>query len=280
MPAEDRWIMSRLDKLTANADRLIGRFELGEAGREMHDFVWDEFCDWYLEIAKVRLRSGDEASPLPVLVHCLDTALRLLHPYVPYVTEEIWSGSGALREHLADSDAPSIMVSAYPEASGSWLDDAAEAEMGAVMDIVRAVRNIRRERNIDAGRWIEAYVASREDFGRHLPAIEALARVRPLRLVPSTEGVPSDSVATAVLDRATVVIPLAGLFDASAERANVEKQRDQAQGEATRLRAQLANESFTGRAPANVIQDARDRLSSAESRLTAAEQRLRELSAP
>ncbi len=286
MPAEDRWIMSRLDKLTANADRLLDRFDLGEAGREMHDFVWDEFCDWYLEIAKVRLRAGDEASPLPVLLHCLDSALRLLHPYMPYVTDEIWSGSGALRDHLAlpalgaggrSDEAASIMIAAYPQAGGDWLDEDAESEMEAVFDIVRAIRNVRRERNIDAGRWIEAYVASREDLGRHLPAIEALARVRPLRLVASTQEAPSESVATAVLDSGTVIIPLSGLFDASAERSNLEKQRDQAQAEVARLRAQLSNESFTGRAPANVVQDARDRLAAAESRLAGAEQRLREL---
>jgi valyl-tRNA synthetase len=277
MPAEDRWIMSRLDSLTADAERLMGRFELGEAGREMHDFVWDEFCDWYLEIAKVRLRSGDEASPLPVLVHTLDTALRLLHPYIPYVTDEIWSGSGALRDHLAEPDAPSVMVAAFPESSGAWLDEAAEAEMGMVMDIVRAVRNIRRARNIDAGRWVETYIATREDLVRHVPAIEQLARVRPLRLVASLLDAPSESVATAVLDRATVVIPLSGLFDASAERANLEKQRDQAQAEVLRLRAQLSNEGFTSRAPANVVQDVRDRLAAAEVRLSGAEQRLREL---
>ncbi len=255
------------------------RFDLGEAGREMHEFVWDEFCDWYLEIAKVRLRSGDEASPLPVLVHCLDTALRLLHPYMPYVTEEIWSGSGDLREHLAEPDAASIMVSAYPEAAGAWLDSAAEAELDAVMDVVRAVRNLRRERNIDAGRWIEAYVVTRDDLAPHAPAIAALARVRPLHLVASAQDAPSDSVATAVLDRATVILPLSGLFDASAERANVEKQLVAAGAEVERLRAQLSNASFTGRAPANVVQDARDRLAAAESRLAASQQRLGELGA-
>jgi valyl-tRNA synthetase len=279
MPAEDRWIMSRLDKLTANTERLMSRFDLGEAGRGMHDFVWDEFCDWYLEIAKIRLRSGDEASPLPVLLHCLDTALRLLHPYVPYVTDEIWSGSGALREHLESTDAPSIMVAAYPEHSGAWVDEAAESELGTVMDIVRAIRNLRRERNIDAGRWIEAFVATNDDLSHHLPAIETLARVRPLRLVAAAREAPSEAVATAVLDRATVVIPLAGIFDASAERSNLEKQRDQARAEAERLRSQLSNESFTSRAPENIVQDARDRLTAAESRLAGAEQRLRELGA-
>jgi valyl-tRNA synthetase len=277
LPAEDRWILSRLEKLTADAERLMGRFELGEAGREMHEFIWDEFCDWYLEIAKVRLRAGDEASPLPVLVHCLDTALRLLHPYMPYVTDEIWSGSGALREHFLEDTPESIMVAAYPQPTGVWLDEAAETELNGVMDIVRAVRNIRRERNIDAGRWIEVYVASGDDLSAHAAAIEALARVRPLRLVASVQDAPAEGVATAVLDRATVVVPLAGLFDVSAERANLVKQRDQAAAEVARLRAQLANREFTSRAPANVVQEVRGRLAAAESRLAGVEGRLREL---
>ena len=116
LPAEDRWILSRLERLVANADRLMERFELGEAGREMEEFLWDEFCDWYLEIAKIRLRNNDEASPLPVLVHVLDTCLRLLHPYMPYVTEEIWSGSGDLRATSPKAPADLLMTAAYPAA--------------------------------------------------------------------------------------------------------------------------------------------------------------------
>jgi valyl-tRNA synthetase len=281
LPVEDRWILSRAGRLMVEADRLLNRFDLGEAGREMHEFVWDEFCDWYLEIAKIRLRSGDEVSPLPVLVHVLDTALRLLHPYMPYVTEEIWSGSGDLRSHL-DEGRELLMTAPYPRVSAEeyesrWRDEAAEAEMGAVMDIVRAVRNLRRERNIDAARWIEAYIVSRDDFTSHVPAIEQLARVRPLRLVASAADAPSEGVASAVLDRATVVVPLAGLFDAGAERANLQKQSEQAEAEVGRLQAQLSNESFTSRAPENVVQDARDRLAAAESRLEVARRRLAEL---
>jgi valyl-tRNA synthetase len=278
MPTEDRWILSRLERLTSNADKLMERFELGEAGREMEEFVWDEFCDWYLEIAKVRMRTGDEASPLPVLVHVLDTALRLLHPYMPYVTEEIWSGTGDVRSVIADESASEmIMTASYPAATEVWQDDAAEREMNIVLDVVRSVRNLRRERNIDAGRWLEAYVVSDASLARHAPAIETLARVRPLHFVADRADAPSESVATAILSEAQVILPMAGLFDAGAERSKLGKDREQAQGEIGRLQAQLANEKFVNGAKPEVVQGARDRLEAARSRLAGLESRLTEL---
>ena len=278
LPTEDRWILSRLNKLVSNADRLMERFELGEAGREMEEFVWDEFCDWYLEVAKIRMRGGDEASPMPVLVHVLDTCLRLLHPYMPYVTEEIWSGTGDVRSHIARMDAPDmIMTAPFPVANASWQDDEAEREMGLVLDIVRAVRNLRRERNIDAGRWLEAYVVADASMARHAPAIETLARVRPLHLVSQRFEAPGDSVASAILADAQVILPMAGLFDAGAERAKLEKDREQAQGEIGRLEAQLSNPKFINGARPDVVQGARDRLDAAKSRLAGVEARLAEL---
>ena len=150
--------------------------------------------------------------------------------------------------------------------------------MALVLEVVRAVRNLRRERNIDAGRWIEAYVVADVTLAKHAPAIEQLARVRPLRIVGDRADAPSDSVATAVLDGATVVLPMAGLFDSSAERANLEKQRDQARKLAEDLERKLSNEGFTSRAPANIVAAERERLEAAKTRLESVEARLRELS--
>jgi valyl-tRNA synthetase len=278
MPAEDRWILSRLERLVANSDRLMERFELGEAGREMEEFVWDEFCDWYLEIAKVRMRAGDEASPLPVLVHVLDTCLRLLHPYMPYVTEEIWTGSGDLRSHLAASEEPDLVMTArYPSVSEAWQDEEAEREMSLVLEIVRAVRNLRRERNIDAGRWLEAYVVADGTIARHAPSIEALARVRPLRLVSDRSQAPGESVASAILSEAQVILPMAGLFDLDVERAKLERDLLQARADVQRLHGQLANQRFVSSAPAAVVEQARERLEAANSRLAGVEARLAEL---
>ena len=277
LPAEDRWVLSRLERLVENADRLMERFELGEAGREMYEFVWDEFCDWYLEIAKIRLHSGDEASPLPVLVHVLDSCLRLLHPYMPYVTEEIWSGAGGLRSHLPADDQEAVMLAAYPEAGSAWCDEGAEHELAAVVEVVRAVRNLRRERGIDAGRWLEAYIVTSQELRRHAPAIEQLARVRPLHFVAQRGETPSESVASAILDDTTVILPLAGLFDFAAERGTLTKQREQARGEVERLETKLGDERFTSRAPAAVVDAERERLAAAQQRLAGVEARLAEL---
>ena len=295
LPPEDRWILSRLERVVASSDRNLERFELGEAGREIHEFVWDEYCDWYLEMAKVRLReqatsSKQQAehgprntdhgpSPLPVLVHVLDTCLRLLHPLMPHVTEEIWSGSGNLRGYLpeAAADSDMLMVAPYPRPAEVWRDEAAERELDLVLDVVRAIRNLRRERGLDAARWLEAHVVTDAPLDRHAAAIEALARVRPLHIVRSQAEAPSDSVATAVLNVATVVLPLSGLFDSSAEREALTKQREQARADVERLQAKLANESFTSRAPANVVDAERERLEAAQSRLAGIEARLAEL---
>lgn len=276
LPSEDRWILSRLEELVEHTDRLMERFELGEAGREIETFIWDEFCDWYLEMAKVRLNAGDEASPLPVLVYVLDSALRLLHPYMPYVTEEIWSGAGDVRSHLPELDVDSIMLASYPAVTDVWRDEAAEKELKTVRDVVVAIRNIRAERRIDT-RWLEAYVVGDDTLRTHAPAIEQLARVRPLHIVAGREEAPSESVATAVLDGAVVVLPMTGLFDVAAERAKVEKELEEVRALVANLERQLDNKGFTDRAPAKVVEDTRARLAAARKRLEDLQQRLTEL---
>ena len=110
MPLEDRWIMSRLHRTAAEVEKLLGDFQVGEAGRRLHDFFWGEFCDWYIEMAKVRLKAGDP-SPLPVLAYVLDASLRLLHPFMPFVTEEVWQH---LRPHLASPEAEALIVAPRP----------------------------------------------------------------------------------------------------------------------------------------------------------------------
>jgi len=276
MPLEDRWIMSRLQRVTDSVTRLLERFELGEAGRQVHDFLWGEYCDWYVEMAKVRLREGD-SSPLPVLVHVLDSSLRLLHPYMPYVTEEIWQ---ALAEHLSDRDSEALIVASFPQPNPAWYDDEAEAQAGGVIEVVRAIRNIRSERRVEPARFVEAHVQARRlrpalEVSR--PLIATLARVDPLHIVGEDTPLPGENVVSAVLADGRVALPLAGLFDLEAERSRISRQIGEVESEMSRLEARLADERFRARAPAAVVRQEEERLASARSRLEGLRARLSEL---
>jgi valyl-tRNA synthetase len=196
---------------------------------------------------------------------------------MPYVTEELWSGSGQLRSHLPADDREELMLADFPKATGLWSDEAAEREIGLVQQIVVAIRNMRSERGIVAGRWIEAFVVSDSDLSHHAASIEELARVRPLHIERDRGAAPSDSVAAAVLDGAIAILPLAGLIDTAAERANLEKQLAQAQGSIDGHERQLANEKFVNGAPAHVVAETRERLAAAQARKADIEARLKEL---
>ena len=266
---EDRWILSRLAHVTAEVDALLRRFELAEGVRQARDFFWDEFADWYIELAKVRIRAGDR-TPLPVLLHVVDQVLRLLHPFMPYVTEEIWQRVIAVRP---DTDAAlALIVSRYPrpEALAPYIDDDAERQLAAVQDFVRGIRNIRAEKRVDAGRWVEAYIvaADAEATARSMQAaLEQLARARPLHIVATADQAPTEGVVTSVLAVGQVALPMAGLFDLDAERARLAKQVAEAEGEVERQAAKLGNEQFRSRAPADVVAKEEERLATARTRL-------------
>ncbi|MGD0765725.1 MAG: class I tRNA ligase family protein, partial [Dehalococcoidia bacterium] len=277
MPLEDRWIMSRLNRVIGDVDQLLTDFQFGEAGRQVHDFLWGEYCDWYLEMSKVRLTAGDE-SPLPVLAHVLDAALRLLHPYMPFVTEAAWR---SLASHLAEPGAEALIVAPYPQADAAWLDGAAEAEAQTVIDVVRAVRNIRAERSVEPARFVEAYVIAdggpRRALDGRRDLVEALARARPLHIVSQPSEAPHEAVATAVLEGAQVVLPMAGLFDLESERQRLSKLLAASQAEVERLAGRLANEEFLAKAPAAVVQREQEKLTAAQAQAAGLRQRLHEL---
>jgi len=273
LPLEDRWIMSRLNRVTADVDRAMTGFQLGEAGRQVHDFLWGEYCDWYLEWAKrVRLGKGDR-SPLPVLVHVLDAALRLLHPYMPFVTEAAWQ---SLSPHLAEPDAKALIVARYPVPEKEWLDEKAERDAKFHIDAVERILNVRADHNVEPGRFIEARLQVTDpsiDVRGEL--ITALARVRPLHItVGITESMQvGDSVV--VLDGAQVVLPR--LFDLEAERQRLAKQIAVAEAEVVRLQGKLTNEEFLAKAPAAVVEREQEKLTAAEARLAGLSERLQEL---
>ena len=258
-PLEDRWILSRLQAVTDSVDELLRQFQLGEAGRQIQDFLWGEFFDWYVEASKVRLRN-DDLSPLPVLTTVLDGGLRLLHPWMPFVTEAIWQ---QLRPHLGDdADATALIGARYPQPGDASRDLEAEEAFAAVQEIVTAVRQVRADYRVQAGQWAEAYVLPQEEVADAVsasaPIVEVLSRARPLTIVAERGDAPTDQIASAVLPAAEVILPLGGLVDLDQERARLNKDLE---GILKRLRgaeAKLANEGFRAKAPAEVVRQAEE----------------------
>ncbi|MBI3930905.1 MAG: valine--tRNA ligase [Chloroflexi bacterium] len=262
---EDRWILSRLSRTIASVTSLMEDFQFGEAQKQIYDFLWSEFCDWYIELAKTRLRAATEPvlTPLTVLVYVLETSLRLLHPYMPFLTEELWQN---LKRHLA-SDWPvgeSIMVAPYPEADAQAVDPEAERVMEAVIEIIRSIRNTRIHYNVESSRWVEAQIYGGKLTPAITPysqAIETLARARPVTFIGNREEAPpGENSVVAVLKETEVVIPMESMVDLEGERQRLEKEIEQSQAEASRLESRLNNSDFLAKAPAAVIGKERDKL--------------------
>jgi valyl-tRNA synthetase len=275
MPLEDRWILSRLDGVAAETNKLLSEFQINEAARLLYEFFWNEYCDWYLEMAKVRLKAGG-VSPLPVLVRVLESSMRLLHPFMPFVTEAVWQH---LRSVVEGLEPESIIVAAYPPGDGQR-DVASEGRMQTVIDVVRAIRNIRAERGVDPGRYVEAYISSDgalPTLEAARPMVEALARVRPLHLVSDAAATPKTAVASTVLAEAQVVLPLAGMIDVEAERSRLSAQLAEAENEVRRLEGKLSNEQFRSKAPAEVVAREEEKLAAARAREAGLRGRLGEL---
>ena len=262
LPTEDRWILSHLSHTTASVTGLMGNFQFGEALGQIYDFLWGEFCDWYIEFAKVRLRSGEVPSPLPVLVHALETSLRLLHPYMPFVTEELWQ---SLKQRLpADwQKAKSIMVATYPEAEKKALDPKAERVMAAIIEIIHSIRNARAEHKVESARWIKAQVYAGELTPAITPysqAIQTLARARPITFLDNRQASAKENVVVLVLKESEVVIPMESMVDLEAERKRLEKEIKESQAEIASIEARLKDKAFLSKAPAAVVGRERDKL--------------------
>ncbi|GAH50410.1 unnamed protein product, partial [marine sediment metagenome] len=210
LPVEDRWILSRLSRTISSVTSLTEGFQFGEAQRQIYDFLWGEFCDWYIELAKIRLGSatGEALSPVPVLVHVLETSLRLLHPYMPFITEELWQN---LKKHLPQDwqATESIMIAAYPDATGTATDPESERIMEPVIDIIHSIRNARAQYKVESTRWIEAQIYSGKLTPAITPyseAIQTLARARPVTFLNKRqEGPPNENALVLVLKETEVV---------------------------------------------------------------------------
>jgi valyl-tRNA synthetase len=263
----DRWILSRLSHVIAEVDGLIEEFEFGKACEVLYHFAWDELCDWYLELAKVPLGSGDPAVAARtrrVLGFVLDQTLRLLHPVMPFVTDELW---------CALTGADSVMVASWP--SYEFTDAAAEAEVGSLMRLVTEIRQFRSGQGLRPGQWVPARLAG---IGASpVSGLEEPIRAL-LRLSAPTDGFAASAALSA--EGITVELDLAGTVDVAAERKRLDRDLATARKEAQAMTAKLGNESFTSRAPAAVIDKSRQRLAAAEADITRLEARLAALLSP
>jgi valyl-tRNA synthetase len=279
----DRWILSRYTHLVQDVGRLLENYNFGEAGRQIHDFIWREFADWYVEVAKVNLDEGDDQRQRltsSVLLTVLEGCLRLLHPYMPYVTEAAWLKILDGRQKERES----ISLVSYPTPTGSWLHEQAEQTFNLFQMAITGIRNLRSEYKVEAGRWIEVTITTGGEDASMLqqqaPMISRLARVDPehLTIVEHLPEKPQDA-ATLVFGTIEVFSPLAGLVDLTAERARLEKELQAATQDVARRESKLANEQFVSKAPADVVQRERDNLTTAQATVERLRERLGSLPA-
>ncbi|MCC6958228.1 MAG: valine--tRNA ligase [Dehalococcoidia bacterium] len=268
---EDRWILSRLEQLEIDVDSLLRAYQLGECGRQIEDFLRGEFCDWYIEMVKPRLTSGDER-PLKVLVHVLDHGLRMLHPFMPFVTEELWQ---ALRAHIDDDLASQLIVAWFPKSGNNWKDAAAEAGMDHVIEVNRTIRNIRAEKKLEAGARPQVVLRAsgyRDALVETSAATGFTSRVD-LQVLAADAPVPAGEWAFGRVADTEVAVALPQV-DAAAERARLEKELGEASAHAERLEKQLANETFRAKAPAHVIQGMETTLAETREKIAGLRERL------
>jgi valyl-tRNA synthetase len=259
--AADRWILSRLSEVVTEVSDLLERFEFAKACEALYHFAWDEFCDWYLELAKVAIATGDAERTRAILGFTLDKLLRLMHPVMPFITDELWRA-------LTGED--SVMVADWP--SYDYSDKAAEAELASLMRLVTEIRRFRSDQGLNPGQRVPARLRDLGGLAPHEEAIRTLLRL--------TE--PGETFATSAslaAEGATVELDLAGTVDVAAERRRLEKDLAAARKEAQQVTAKLANQGFLAKAPDAVVAKTRERLETAESDITRLEARLAALPA-
>jgi valyl-tRNA synthetase len=279
---EDQWILSRAQLTAMKVNDLFADWQLGEAERVIHDFIWGEFADWYIELAKVRLRAGDD-EPRKVLAHVLERSLRLLHPFMPFITEELWQHLMKVLPNEANLP-ESLMLAPYPDPksrmSAEELDARLREQAPAVetvelmVDVVRAIRNVRAEFKVGPNRTLDAAISVSGDgaaLAGETDAIRQLARVGALTF-DAQASIATDTVKL-VVGPATVTLAMGGTVDLATERKRLEAEAQDTEKYLGGLSTRLDNEQFTSKAPPDVVERERERLEEGQARLA----RIREL---
>ncbi len=260
---EDKWIVSKFNTLVKAVTDNLEKFELGIAVQKLYDFIWDSYCDWYIELCKSRLQGDDAQSAKQVLVYIMNGMLQLLHPFMPFVTEEIWQS--------LPHDGETLMCTAWPVFDEALCFAAEECEMERIMEAIRAIRNRRAEMNVPPSKKAEVFIetAFTQTFTNGAPFICRLASASAVQV---SNGFTVNGAVSIVTPDATIKIPMEELVDIAAERARLQKERDNVQKQLDGVNARLANKAFTDKAPANIVATAREQAARLEEKLALLDQ--------
>ena len=248
---EDKWIISKFNTLVADVTRNIDQYELGLAAAKLNDFIWENFCDWYIEIAKTRLQTGDE-NVQKVLCYVLSGAMQLLHPFMPFITETIWQA--------LPHEGPSVMVSKWPEYDEKLNFSVEEAQMESLMDAVRAIRNRRAEMNVPPSKKAKVLILTekKDTFSAGAGFFPKLAYASEIELI---DAVPADAakMASVVTGDAQLYMPMGDLIDFEAERTRLGKEKKKVEDDIAFVMKKLNNPKFVDKAPENVVAAEREK---------------------
>jgi valyl-tRNA synthetase len=289
LPLHDRWMLSRLNKTARDVNAQLKEYEFHGVVQTLYHFFWDDFCDWYIELSKATVTAESASLERSIararLISVLEQALRLLHPFMPYLTEELWQKlpvKHAQFLHRAYAGAePTIMLASYPQGEASLIDDRAESEMQAIIDLISRVRNIRSEMNIKPGERIEVMITATQPGLRSVfeSSKDQIARLTRAGQVAINDGreTPKASARAVLAGGAEVAIPLEGLIDFAQERARLAREKEKLQKEAAKLEAQLGNPDFVERAPAEKVEELGSRIADIAQRTAAMDQMMEAL---
>ena len=288
-PLHDRWILSRLNKTARAVRTALADYEFHEAVQTLYHFFWDDFCDWYIELSKTDVtaeaNTPQRTRARSTLLSVLEQALRLLHPFMPYITEDLWMrlpGANDSLLHRAYKGAePTIMLAAYPQARVELIDDDVEWQMQTLIDLISRVRNIRSEMNIKPGEAIPVLIGAEDEslrsvFESNKNQIKRLTRAGELTIGKKLDA-PRASARAVLSGGAEVAVPLEGLIDFEQERQRLNKEKEKLEAESGKVQIQLSNQQFVERAPAEKVTELRERVEDIAQRISQLNQSIQNL---